>query len=78
MRLFRQTAEKTSASVAIVPRLGVEKMNAARKTKLRRNDRVHKSYLNLIVELPLTSIKSQHQLDAAQAMIDLQLRKTRS
>ncbi len=50
-------------------------MKVATKTKVGRNRRVHKSYLNLIVELPLASIKSQQQLDAAQAMIDRLLRE---
>ena len=44
-------------------------------TKVRRNRQVHESYLNLIVELPLASIKSQQQLDVAQAMIDRLLRQ---
>lgn len=38
--------------------------------KVCRNRKVADSYFNLIVECPLTSIKSQDQLDAAQAMID--------
>lgn len=45
-------------------------MTAATSTKARGKRRVHTSYLNLIVELPLASIKSQKQLDAAQAMMD--------
>jgi HTH-type transcriptional regulator / antitoxin HigA len=43
----------------------------ATKTKPRRNRQVADSYLNRIVAFPLTSIKSQDQLEAAQAMIDL-------
>ena len=39
-------------------------------TKGRRNRKVADSYFNRIEEFPLTSIKSQDQLDAAQAMID--------
>lgn len=35
---------------------------------------VHKSYLNLIAESPLASIKSEKQLNAAQAMMDRLLR----
>jgi HTH-type transcriptional regulator/antitoxin HigA len=42
----------------------------ATKTNVRRNRKVADSYFNLIEEFPLTSIKSQDQLDAAQAMID--------
>ena len=42
----------------------------ATKTKARRNRKVADSYFDLVVELPLTSIKSQDQLDDAQAMID--------
>lgn len=49
-------------------------MNAKPKTRARAN-RVPKSYLNLILEMPLASIKSQEQLDAAQAMLDRLLRK---
>lgn len=45
-------------------------MNMATKTKIRRNRKVIDSYLNLVVEYPLTSIKSQDELEAAQAMID--------
>jgi HTH-type transcriptional regulator/antitoxin HigA len=50
-------------------------MPVATKTKTRRSRRVHKSYLNLIVEMPLASIKAQPQLDAAQRMIDRLLHK---
>jgi HTH-type transcriptional regulator/antitoxin HigA len=50
-------------------------MPFATKTKTRRSRQVHKSYLNLIVELPLASIKAQPQLDAAQRMIDRLLRQ---
>jgi HTH-type transcriptional regulator/antitoxin HigA len=50
-------------------------MKMATKTKVRPNRQVHKSYLNLIVQSPLASIKSQQQLDTAQAMIDQLLRK---
>lgn len=50
-------------------------MKVATKTKVGRNRQVHKSYLNLIVELPLASIKSQQQLDVAQEMMDRLLRK---
>ena len=42
----------------------------ATKTKTRRNRKVADSYFKLIVELPLTSIKSQEQLNVAQAMVD--------
>lgn len=38
--------------------------------KVHRSRKVADSYFNLIVELPLASIKSQDQLDTAQAMID--------
>ena len=50
-------------------------MDMATKTKVRRNRKVANSYFNLIVEFPLTSIKSQGQLEAAQAMIDRLLRE---
>jgi HTH-type transcriptional regulator/antitoxin HigA len=50
-------------------------MTVATRTKARRKRQVHKSYLNLIMELPLASIKSQQQLDEAQAMIDRLLRQ---
>ena len=50
-------------------------MSAATKTKPRASRQVHKSYLDLIVELPLTSIKSEKQLDAAQSMMDRLLRQ---
>ena len=50
-------------------------MTVATKTKPRGSRQVHKSYLNLIVEMLLASIKSQQQLDAAQAMIDRLLRQ---
>jgi len=42
----------------------------ATKTKSHRNRQVSDSYLNRIVAFPLTSIKSQDQLEAAQEMID--------
>ena len=42
----------------------------ATKTKTRRIRKVADSYFNLIVESPLTSVKSQDQLDDAQEMID--------
>lgn len=38
--------------------------------KKPRKRRIADSYLNLVRELPLTSIKSQADLDAAQTMID--------
>jgi hypothetical protein len=50
-------------------------MTVATRTKTRGKRHVHKSYLNLIVELPLASIKSQQQMDEAQAMIDRLLRQ---
>ncbi len=50
-------------------------MRIATKSTPRRNRRVAKSYLDLIIELPLASIRSRQQLDAAQAMIDRLLRK---
>jgi HTH-type transcriptional regulator / antitoxin HigA len=50
-------------------------MNAATKTKVHRKRQLDKSYLDLIVEFPLASIKSQQQLDAAQAMMDRLLRR---
>ena len=50
-------------------------MPAATKTKKRGKRPVHPSYLNLIIEHPLASIKSQRQLDAAQAMIDRLLKQ---
>jgi hypothetical protein len=37
-------------------------MTVATKTKAPAKRQVHKSYLKLIVELPLASIKSQKQL----------------
>lgn len=42
----------------------------ATKTKTRRDRKIEDSYLDLVIEYPLTSIKSQDQLNAAQAMID--------
>ena len=39
------------------------------KTKSRRRKGAD-SYLNLVIEFPLASIKSQYQLEAAQKMID--------
>lgn len=50
-------------------------MSVAMKTKTPRSRRISKSYLDLIVELPLASIRSQGQLDTAQAMIDDLLRR---
>src|SRR2546430_2324801 len=50
-------------------------MSVAAKTKARRQRPLHQSYLNLITELPLTSIKSQPQLDEAQSMMDRLLRQ---
>jgi|ERR1043165_2739249 HTH-type transcriptional regulator/antitoxin HigA len=50
-------------------------MTVATRTKARGKRQVPKSYLNLIAELPLASIKSQRQLDVAQAMIDRMLRQ---
>lgn len=50
-------------------------MPVATRMKGRGKRQVHKSYLNLIVELPLASIKSKQQLDVAQAMIDRLLRQ---
>lgn len=50
-------------------------MPAATKKNARRNRKIHPSYLDLIVEMPLISIRSQNELDAAQAMIDRLLQK---
>jgi len=50
-------------------------MTVATKSKAPAKRQVHKSYLKLIVERPLASIKSQKQLDAGQAMIDRLLRQ---
>ena len=50
-------------------------MTVATKTKAREKRQVPKSYLNLIIELPLASIKTQQQLDVAQAMMDRLLRQ---
>ena len=45
-------------------------MGMATKTKVRHNRKIADSYYDLIVEFPLTSIKSRVALEAAQAMID--------
>jgi len=45
-------------------------MNLPTKVKDRRKRRVPLSYIELILEFPLTSIKSAKQLDLAQTMID--------
>lgn len=50
-------------------------MTVATRPKARIKRPVHKSYLNLIVDLPLTSIRSQNQLNAAQAMMDRLVRQ---
>lgn len=50
-------------------------MNVSTKAKARRNRQVPESYLNLVIEFPLASIKSQQQLEAAQARIDHVLQK---
>ena len=42
----------------------------ATKMKVGRNRKIADSYLGLVVEFPLISIKSHHQLEAAQTMID--------
>jgi hypothetical protein len=42
-------------------------MDMATKTKVHANRKVADSYFNLIEEFPLTSIKSQDQLDLEQA-----------
>ena len=47
----------------------------ATKTKVQRNRKISDSYLNLVIEHPLASIKSQDQLDSAQVMIDHLLTK---
>lgn len=47
----------------------------ATKTKVRRNCKIANSYYGLIVEFPLTSIKSEDQLEVAQATIDLLVTK---
>jgi HTH-type transcriptional regulator / antitoxin HigA len=49
--------------------------DVATKKNGRRNQPLHKSYLDLMVELPLASIRSQQQLDTAQRMIDRLLRQ---
>lgn len=45
------------------------------KPKVHRNRKISDSYLNLVVEHPLISIKSQAQLESAQEMVDRLLMK---
>lgn len=47
----------------------------ATRTKTRRGRVVAKSYLELVMEFPLTSIRSEDRLDAAQAVLDRLLAK---
>jgi HTH-type transcriptional regulator/antitoxin HigA len=47
----------------------------ATKSKHGQSRKVADSYFKLVVECPLISIKTEHQLDAAQAMVDRLLTK---
>ena len=40
------------------------------KTTARRQHKLADSYLNLVIEFPLVSIRSEDQLQAAQALVD--------
>lgn len=47
----------------------------ATRLKVRGKRKIAASYVNLVLEFPLTSIRSQRQLDGAQRIIDRLLRK---